>query len=347
MMRMNESFFERLRRFLYLQCYIFPFVHVFIALYLGCALGLTYATYSKTNVTIESNSVAALRSISSQHLVDTSRGLQKVSTDEFSPLDSVEEQFESTIRSCLGPRCFNELVRTPTGDVSRIGFLSLPGSGGELLFDFLQQFSSANNLKLELIKDTHVPAYGYGKNHGWSSIIRISRRIIHHSHALLSKNGFKPSSDSLDNQVRQFVTWHCRLSHVAAHTRMQTVFIDQLYARPLAELEKLLTYIGFEFDRQQLVTASQMFKEQLGIFLHRTDDPQLISNNPTLSSTQYQLGLKAIREELESTHQLTDWPCKSFKHFEDPTIPMHVPDLAANCSAPYVTCSVRFDTRGG
>jgi len=367
---MDESFFGRVRRYINVQCYIFPFVPVFIALYVGLVVGYLYATHSKPTaaaamihnpITVESLSLStALRSSSSNSagiLPDTaSRELQEGggighSTDEFASLDTVEEQFESTIRSCLGAKCFNELVHTPSGDIARIGFLTLPGSGGDLLFDFLQQFSTMNNNpKLELIKDTHVPAYGYGKNHGWSSIVRVSRRVVHHSHALLSKNGFKPTSDSLDNQVRQFVTWHCRLSHVAAHTRMLTVFIDQLYARPLAELEKLLTYIGLEFDRQQLVTASQRFKEQLGIFLHRPDIDKTQTTTATtsiLSPTMYQVGLKAVREELESTHSLTDWPCKSFKHFEDPTIPMHTADLAANCSAPYVTCSVRFDTRGG
>jgi hypothetical protein len=33
--------------------------------------------------------------------------------------------------------------------------------------------------------DTHVPAYGYGKNHGWSRIIRITRHLLPHSLSLL------------------------------------------------------------------------------------------------------------------------------------------------------------------
>lgn len=60
------------------------------------------------------------------------------------------------------------------------------------------------------------------------------------------------------------------------------------------------------------------------------------------------LGLRALQRELDSTNTLSDWPCKSFlKNKCSPKLQVQPEMIAANCSAPFVKCSVRFDTRGG
>ncbi len=41
-------------------------------------------------------------------------------------------------------------------------------------------------LNTDVVIDSHVPAYGYGKNHGWSRIIRIVRPLSEHAISLLS-----------------------------------------------------------------------------------------------------------------------------------------------------------------
>ena len=66
-----------------------------------------------------------------------------------------------------------------------------------------------NALNTEVVIDSHVPAYGYGKNHGWSRIIRIVRPLSEHALSLVStwnqNNKFDSSSSSgkeiLDAQV--------------------------------------------------------------------------------------------------------------------------------------------------
>jgi hypothetical protein len=134
---------------------------------------------------------------------------------------SVSKIFEATVRSCLGSKCFD----MPANGVERIGLLAPPGSGADFLHNILKRVhSNIPSDKLEVVSESHVPAYGYGKNHGWSRIIRLVRspipqafHLFHHQAKSLSS---AESLSLLDSQVRQLVRWHCRLSHVAAHTRM-------------------------------------------------------------------------------------------------------------------------------
>lgn len=68
-----------------------------------------------------------------------------------------------------------------------------------------------------MVIDSHVPAYGYGKNHGWSRIIRIVRPLSEHAISLLSSfNRDGPansviSKELLDAQVSHgtvILYWH-------------------------------------------------------------------------------------------------------------------------------------------
>jgi hypothetical protein len=119
--------------------------------------------------------------------------------DEMDVLSSI---FMSTLRSCIGPECFDETVRQSDGsNIDRVGLLSLPLSGGEeiqnLLMSLGKQSETGRKSKkpfIVLIYDTHVPAYGYGKNHGFSRIIRLSRKIIPHTVTLVANLNLTQSS---------------------------------------------------------------------------------------------------------------------------------------------------------
>jgi hypothetical protein len=133
-------------------------------------------------------------------------------------MKSVSKMFEATVRSCLGPKCFD----MPAKGVERVGLLAPPGSGADFLHNILRRVhSNIPSDKFEVISESHVPAYGYGKNHGWSRIIRLVRSPIPQAIHLLANSPSPTNAASpLESQVRQLVRWHCRLSHVAAHTRM-------------------------------------------------------------------------------------------------------------------------------
>lgn len=60
----------------------------------------------------------------------------------------------------------------------------------------LRKNKDTKKSSLTLTFDTHVPPYGYGKNHGWSRIIRISRKILPHALSLISDINLGSNSDS-------------------------------------------------------------------------------------------------------------------------------------------------------
>lgn len=97
-----------------------------------------------------------------------------------------EESFETTMRSCLGSFCFDDAVKTTAHkDVVRVGLLMPDNIGSQTLINMLHAGGLKTGESLELIYASNVPPYGYGKNHGWSRIIRISNHIIPHSVRLL------------------------------------------------------------------------------------------------------------------------------------------------------------------
>ena len=101
------------------------------------------------------------------------------------PPSSTEITFENTFRSCLSPKCYDKPMGE-AGDMVRIGLLSVPGTGYELLNELKEEITETPKSH-HLVFDTHVPAYGYGKNHGWSRIIRFSRNILEHAFFLVSE----------------------------------------------------------------------------------------------------------------------------------------------------------------
>jgi hypothetical protein len=131
-------------------------------------------------------------------LFKTDASTSKNGADEDS-INNMEFVFECTLRSCLSSKCFNEPVG---GTINRIGVLSLPGTGVDTFQDFItQKLSRAADL--EILFDTHVPAYGYGKNHGWTRIVRFTRSIISHAYYLVNLGGTGDTSADLDRMDAQ------------------------------------------------------------------------------------------------------------------------------------------------
>jgi hypothetical protein len=156
--------------------------------------------------------------------------------------------FDSTLRNCLGTKCFDE--RPTKSPVDRVGLLGTEASGVDHINDCLLEllgvkYSDTDELSIQsyekdrrepvprIIQSSHVPAYGYGKNHGWNRIIRVVRRPTYQAVDLLGKRGLLGAQNSgrteqlVSAQVRQLVRWQCRLSHVAAHTKMLTGTVGQ------------------------------------------------------------------------------------------------------------------------
>ncbi len=111
-----------------------------------------------------------------------------ISKDSIDHYKRTMKTFESGLRSCLGDYCFN--ARPDGYAYDRVGILSPPDSGGESITQALTNWVNKNkklSQSTELVYSTNVPAYGYGKNHGWSRIIRLVRKVVPHAYSILSR----------------------------------------------------------------------------------------------------------------------------------------------------------------
>ena len=144
-----------------------------------------------------------------QPVVERTENVRMVFSEDFKATENVSGNFESTLRGCLGPNCFDEDVLQPDGSRgARVGMLAPLNSGGEdilrVLLNLMEKPNAASKSQIYLIHETHVPAYGYGKNHGWSRIIRLVRKIIPHTLSLSAALKLKDQntlSAALDLQV--------------------------------------------------------------------------------------------------------------------------------------------------
>jgi len=286
----------------------------------------------------------------------------KVRDPRLTHLLELELQFESTLKSCLSSYCFDEPVLVDGKKANRIGFLAPPYSGSETLIAMLNKAARKDLVATGTIENsTHVPAYGYGKNHGWTRIVRLVRRVVPHALATLNSAGATTttSTELFDLQVRQLVRWQCRLSHVAAHTKMLTVFMDDVILRPVIELDKILSFVGIRAARSDLVEASNAFGRQLqaDLDMHGVDynptSHAVIEHLDVLPQHLVETALASLESEMTTTDTLAKWPCKSFRELEKklPNSPLSLPipakELAADCGSPKVVCSVPYDQRGG
>ncbi len=133
-----------------------------------------------------------------------------------------------------------------------------------------------------------------------------------------------------------------------------TVQTEEFLARPVTELEKMLTFAGYKPSRENLLTALDAHLPALKQTWDNSVVMREFYGNTTLQSrdlTSAQAILDkaatAVSKEMAETQNLTKWPCRSFRDFKDKSVikqlPLTVKALAADCGAPYVKCSIRYD----
>ena len=167
-----------------------------------------------------------------------------------------EAAFEQTLRSCLGDACY---TATPKGSKAeaRIALLAPPSQAADAFFAWyvaLAKRGGATARKVEWVQTSHAPPYGYGKNHGYTRIVRLALPLL--SSVAASSQG--NAAESLAQHVR----WHCRVSHVAAHTAQLTVrsasdLLDVVERR--LTTERLLSFVGIKVAPDLLDEGERTF----------------------------------------------------------------------------------------
>jgi hypothetical protein len=101
-------------------------------------------------------------------------------------------------------------------------------------------------VEIAVIQTSHIPPYGYGKNHGYTKLIRYSPNPLllqvldALSWALQNSNNSSAAAAMVPDEsttttnvavtmadvimtTRQILRWHCRVSHIAAHTAVLSI----------------------------------------------------------------------------------------------------------------------------
>ena len=100
-----------------------------------------------------------------------------------------------------------------------------PSAVAAEVFRWYRALCPGKKPKIEWVETAHAPPYGYGKNHGYTRIVRLALP--------LTASVAAAAAGDAAATLRQHVRWHCRVSHVAAHTALLTLFADD-FATPEA-----------------------------------------------------------------------------------------------------------------
>lgn len=123
------------------------------------------------------------------------------------------------------------------------------------------------------------------------------------------------------------------------------MFVEDLLDRPYFFFQQILSFLNINADRDKLLSSINKHFPTLKDYFYRT-----ARRVEELDKTTLLLSTQVMKEELENSKNLQRWPCKSFKELEKKSalseqLPIKYYQIAANCSAPYVKCTVPYDIR--
>ncbi|KAL7468795.1 hypothetical protein ACHAXS_009020 [Conticribra weissflogii] len=262
--------------------------------------------------------------------------------------------------------------------------------------------TATNNIELEIIPTSHVPVYGYGKSHGFTKLIRLvtlpiqlsmldaylwakyeSSSTVPSSTLSSSLSTDPPSEKVLALALRLIMRWHCRLSHVSAHTSMLTVALDEILNDPEGLLNEILSFVwrydweweGKGNDKRKdsnnlkdttkgIISSEYNEDSSFELLLKRTSAilgniGSNKSSSSMISNVGFQTALEnAFKEEMVLSKDLTKWPCPSFwegiddlddgdgESNQDVTVLRRLAtQMVPNCQDgdPFVRCTVNRD----
>lgn len=270
--------------------------------------------------------------------------------------------------------------------VQRIAIITPPGATASTLIhraekvmfqhnrQVKQQIKQMENMKekasqlIQLLPRPHVPPYGYGKTHGLTKIIRLvpqplALAVTDALQAMLLPGETYADVTLLDLKaaMRQLLRFHCRLSHVSAHTAMQSIFSVDLLANAGEVAKKLQDFMLFQEgdhgNRQEepddAIYEMTADDDQEGLF-----DAQASYASQILTHLQRHSMIEihefmdvVLMEELKLTKNMTVWPCPSFWSVGEepdtakisPLIQRLAAELSPDCNDPLASCWVERD----
>lgn len=290
-----------------------------------------------------------------------------------------EDWFTDTIKSCVPgdtKKC-KEFIPDPIDKakkVQRVALVAPPGDISGSLLNRLEQVMLQHNhrskkehlLDIDVVETTHVPPYGYGKTHGWTKIIRLVPQPLTLEVTDALQNVLEPGEShrnitllDLKAGMRQILRFHCRLSHVAAHTATLSIPFMDLLDDPMEITKTIQSFLAPGDNLQgkavddDTITESIADDDQAGLFdSEESYGTQMLSYVQSISGVNVDDVLdKVLMEEMKKTNNMTQWPCPSFWAAGDEPEPLKLSPivqrlakaLSPDCSAPFTSCFVARD----
>ena len=288
-----------------------------------------------------------------------------------------EHLMHKTIKDCLpsvNKKCKTfvpESLQQDTEKRQRVALIVPPGKIASALqnhmsiladeYNHENQNTNHEHHKIDIIETTHVPPYGYGKSHGLTRIVKLKPQpillqVTDALNALLSptQNAETITFEDLQVGLLQIMRFHCRLSHVAAHTASLTIDAETLLnttklgltLRDFITPEKAL---GTTLGEDTAVAADD--DEMRVMFDQQSSAATILTRLAEQAGGGEALWKKlddVLQEEMKRTKDMSVWPCPSF--WEAPP-PLQLSDLtkqlawalSPDCDDPYVSCFVQKD----
>lgn len=263
-------------------------------------------------------------------------------------------RFSKTLKECR-PEKQQECLQFIPDKKERIAIIRPPGEFGYMFERFVSdvvEYHRTNTTNLELLPTSHVPPYGYGKTHGYTKIIRLEvSPLMTQGADLLRDSEDDVGNADLKQVVREVVRWHCRLSHVAAHTAMLTVTFESIISQAAYVSEEIREFLNLQSrsDMEHFMDDGFLETDELAarleIVMESIHKILAKANSQTTQPIQ-DIIHQVIEDELDKTDNLKKWPCLSFWNVGEELSPVArklAAAFAPNCSADFAHCGVPRD----
>ena len=230
----------------------------------------------------------------------------------------------------------------------RIAILTQPGLIGSEFHKAINDVFPDDKVKdYELVHTSHAPPYGYGKNHGFYKIVRLvtlplELAVQDASLVFENQKDALPSEDFISIS-KQFIRWHCRLSHVSAHTPLYTVLVPKLIEDPSGIVSNTISFILRDGENSNIDNKFESRIELNRDFFRLRKEQKMVCDKEEVNN--------AFKEEFDLTNNLKDWPCLALwdtvatKDKQDrlSLSALVASSMVPNCSLPYSSCFVHRD----
>ncbi|KAG7374248.1 hypothetical protein IV203_013343 [Nitzschia inconspicua] len=299
----------------------------------------------------------------------------KVGTE---PLEH-EEMFTNTLKNCLPAEKGKECKTYIPESTERIGIIAPPGLMATYLFKLMNSVvahgkkssgSKVTNTTFEIIQTTHIPPYGYGKTHGYTRLVRVVPEplLVGATDTLVATinniNDYGTKHITLGDiksSLRQQIRYHCRLNHVAAHTALWTIGLEEVAEMRTEDLiDRVQEFLDLERDEAVADKIMEGEANKGGAEENLSNLEEMYSKGALLLSVAQSTNPgqdileildQVLVDEMRMSKNLTNWPCESFWKVGEAENPLELSpiikrisqDLSPDCGAAFTDCFVQRD----